>query len=361
MKGILLLKASKVHVLSVLALSLLLTGIPRAEADSHILFPTPEKVIYFLDISTSSDSANLWRLLRNSLLERLDSAMGAPNRKGLTPKKPTDLSISVINSNSSSATPIEIISIKDTERLWAFMINKVGGGNPTEARMRDIYKDFFGGSGVYRELVEKYIQDETILTPSNVECENSAEENLKQGLFMDNVTPSIRTQATKEVCTIVSKLSNGIKKADAIFLASPKCNRGGCSDVVGAVKVAAAVARDLSKVRNAKLCIAIASDMLNNSPQITKTGPWNTLYAINKSATLLDAEKNGEIVASQSGILFSSKVKIRVNVIGQGGGSNFNPELSSKLDAYWNGFWKTVGLQNRQQSSLDQACNSGNN
>ena len=350
----------KAQFLFVLALSVVLTGIPRVEANNHTLFPSSEKVIYLLDVSGSSDSVNLWRLLRNSLLERLDGAMGAPNRKGLTPKKPTDLSISVINSNSSSSTPIEIISIKDTERLWAFMINKVGGGNPTEARMRDIYKDFFGGSGVYRELVEKYIQDETILTPSRVECENSAEENLKQGLFMDNVTPSIRTQATKEICTIINKLSNGLKKADAVFLTNSKC-KAPCSDVVGAVKVAAAVARDLSKGKNAKLCIAIASDMLNNSPQITKTGPWHTLYAIKNSATLLDAERNGESVASQSGILFSSKVKIRVDVIGQGGGSNFNPELTSKLDAYWNGFWKTVGLQNRQQSSLDQACNSGNN
>lgn len=356
-----MLKAKKAKSFSILILSLLLTGIPRVEASNHILFPSSEKVIYLLDISASSDSVNLWRLLRNSLLERLDSAMGAPNRKGLTPKKPTDLSISVINSNSSSSTPIEIISIKDTERLWAFMINKVGGGNPTEARMKDIYKDFFGGSGVYRELVEKYIQDETVISPSSVECEKSAEENLKQGLFMDNVTPSIRTQATKEVCTIVNKLSNGLKKADAIFLTSPKCNKGPCSDVIGAVKVAAAVARDLSRGKKAKLCIAIASDMLNNSPQITKTGPWHTLYAIKNSASLLDAEKAGESVASQSGILFSSKVKIRVDVIGQGGGSNFNPELTSKLDAYWNGFWKAVGLQNRQQSSLDQACNSGNN
>ena len=148
-----MLKAKKQHLFLVLVLSLLLTGIPRVEARNHSLFPSSEKVIYLLDISGSSDSINLWRLLRNSLLERLDSAMGAPNRKGLTPKKPTDLSISVINSNSSSSTPIEIISIKDTERLWSFMINKVGGGNPTEARMRDIYKDFFGGSGVYRELV----------------------------------------------------------------------------------------------------------------------------------------------------------------------------------------------------------------
>jgi hypothetical protein len=353
-------KAIKARFLSVLALSILLTGIPRVEANNHVLFPSSEKVIYFLDVSNSSDSVNLWRLLRNSLLERLDDAMGAPNRKGLTPKKPTDLSISVINSNSSSSSPIEIISIKDTERLWAFMINKVGGGKPTEARMRDIYKDFFGGTGVYRELLGKYIQDETVIAPSTSECEKSAEENLKQGLFMDNVTPSIRTQATKEVCAIIQKLSSGLKKADATFLSGPKC-KGACSDVVGGVKVAAAVARDLSKDKNAKLCIAIASDMLNNSPQITKTGAWHTLNAIKNSPTLLDAEKSGQTVASQSGILFSSKVKIRVEVIGQGGGPDFNPELTSKLDAYWSGFWKAVGLQNRQQSSLDQACSGGNN
>ena len=355
-----MLNVRKVGTIPFLVLSLLLTGIPRVEANNHTLFPTSEKVIYFLDTSSSSDSINLWRLLRASLLERLDNAMGTPNRRGLTPNKPTDLSISIINSNSSSSSPIEILSLKDSERLWAFMINKVGGGRPTEARMRDINKDFFGGTGVYPELVAKYIQDETIISPSRSECEKSAEENLKQGLFMDNVTPSIRTQATKEVCTIINKLSNGLKKADATFFTSSKC-KGACSDVVGAVKVAAAVARDLSKGENAKLCIAIASDMINYSPQITKTGPWNTLYAIKNSPTLSDAEKNGESVASQSGILFSNKVKIRVDVIGQGGGSTFNPELSSKLDAYWNGFWKAVGLQNRQQSSLDQACNSGNN
>lgn len=134
-----------------IALSFAFTAIlnPQAKADRHI-FKNSEKVVYFLDVSSSSNSERLWTFLKTSLLERLETALGAPAIPGIKKAiKPTDLSISVINDNSQSAQVIEILSVRDAERIWGFMINKVGGGRPTSLRMEEIYKDFFGNPGVY--------------------------------------------------------------------------------------------------------------------------------------------------------------------------------------------------------------------
>ena len=97
--------------------------------------------------------------------------------------------------------------------------------------------------------------------------------------------------------------------------------------------------------------------MLNNYPGISKTSPWNTLQAIKASKSTEDAENLGRTVAEEASIKFTSKVKVRVEVIGQGASKNFPRELRSKLDAYWNGFWSSAGVQgSAQQASLDQAC-----
>ena len=86
---------------AVTILVLSLTGMPKAQA---AYFTSSEKVIYFLDVSDSSDSQKLWTLLRSSLLEKVDVALGFPKFKGIAkPVKPTDLSISLINDNSQSA------------------------------------------------------------------------------------------------------------------------------------------------------------------------------------------------------------------------------------------------------------------
>ena len=347
-----MLKARKEQLLCVLALSLLLTGIPRVEANKHVLFPSSQKVIYFLDVSGSGDSKYLWSVLRNSVLERVQGAMGAPKRDGLTLRQPTDLTISTINANSGSSQLIEILSIKDAERIWAFMIETVGGGNPSAGRMKPIYQDFFGGAGAYSILINEYVQDGTLAALSRPQCERRALEIFKDGQWMRNESTNLKTQAAKEVCTIVLKLNTGLKNADAAFLSAPGC-KGKCSDIVGAVKKAAAASRDLG--RGSKLCVAIASDMLNNS---LPSGPWHTFSAIKGVATDADARRLGEVVGAESGIFFPKRVGVKVEIIGQGG--DMPPNLTSKLNAYWGGFWYKVGIKNSgAMESLDEACKPG--
>lgn len=345
-----------------LALMLLISNSfsSTATAVSTTVFSSSEKTVYFLDVSKSSDSKRLWELLRSSLLEKVDSALGAPNRPGIAnPKKPSDLSISVINDNSQSAPILEIISAKDAERIWGFMINKVGGGKPTSARLEAIYQDFFGNPGVYSTLVTKYALQEKISTVSFSGCITEAESEFKKGNFMDNVNPNLRNEASKEVCGVIVKLTKGISAADNLF-SSPNCGKKSCSDVVGAVQRAAAVAADLgreSRESVPQLCIAIASDMLNHYPGISQGSNWNTLQAIKKAPNVSAAENLGKIVAQDASIKFSTRVSVRVDVIGQGASKTFPRELRSKLDAYWQGFWSAAGVPaTSQKASLDQAC-----
>lgn len=336
---------------------LMLNLIPSARAQT--IFSGSEKVIFFLDISKSSDSKRLWEFLRTSLLDKVDTSLGAPNRPGIKkPERPSDLSVSVINDNSQSAPVVEIVSSRDAERVWGFMINKVGGGKPTSARLEAIYQDFFGNPGVFSALVTDYVLKDQIGSVRPSDCEKSAVSAFKKGNFMDNVSEGIRTEAAKEVCNVIVKLTKGITNADLLF--SSPCENASCSDVVGAVQRAAAVAEDLVRAQRQgtpKLCIAIASDMLNHYPGVSQGSPWHTLQAIKKASSTSDAEILGRTVAEQASIKFSSRIKVRVDVIGQGASKSFPRELRAKLDAYWKGFWTAAGVPgSSQKSSLDQAC-----
>lgn len=333
---------------------------PGAKANSHSIFASQEKTIFFLDVSKSSDSSQLWRFLKSSLLEKVDSALGAPNRPGIRrPSNPTDLTVAVINDNSQVASVIEIISAKDAESVWAFMIDKIGGGRPTSLRLEAIYKDYFGSSGVYSNLVSDYILQTEVSNVSAAECVKKANNYFKKGNFMDNVSQDLRSGASQNICKVILKMTNGIKEADRSFL-TPNCGNNSCSDIVGAVQRAASAASDIarsSRNSNSKMCIAIASDMLNHYPGISQTSSWNTLQVIKKASSNADAERIGKSVAEEASIKFPSKVKVRVDVIGQGASRNFPRELKSKLDAYWNGFWTATGVPAAsQKASLDQAC-----
>lgn len=345
--------------LVVSTLSILLSLSSILPSNAQTIFTGSEKTLFFLDISKSSDSKRLWEFLRTSLLDKVDTSLGAPNRPGIKkPIRPSDLSISVINDNSQSAPVVEIVSGRDAERVWGFMINKVGGGKPTSLRLEAIYQDFFGNPGVFSSLVSDYVLQQQIGSVRLTDCQKRAEAAFKKGNFMDNVSNDLRSEAAKEICGVISKLAKGISSADQLF-ATP-CENASCSDVVGAVQRAAAVAEDLVRAQRQgtpRLCIAIASDMLNHYPGISQGSPWHTLQAIKKAPSTSEAEALGRAVAEQASIKFSSRIKVRVDVIGQGAGKNFPRELRSKLDAYWKGFWTAAGVPgSSQKSSLDQAC-----
>ena len=341
-------------------LVLTFTAMPHAQANS--IFTSSERVIYFLDVSDSADSQKLWTLLRASLLEKLDVALGYPNLPGIkTPAKPTDLSVSVINDNSQAAKIVEVVSVRDAERIWGFMINRIGGGKPTAARLEAITEDFFGPDGTYTLLVAEYALQDEITTPSTVDCQRRANLQFSKGNFMKNVPAALRSDASKETCRIITKMLTGIKSADKLFKANSCAKNAACSDVVGAVKRSVAVAADLARTSTSrsvpKLCIAIASDMLNAYPGMSATSAWNTSNVLKKSASNSGAEALGRQVAEEASIKFSTKVNLRVEVIGQGASQGFPRELTSKLDSYWGGFWSAAGVKtSAQRASLDQAC-----
>jgi hypothetical protein len=178
---------------------------------------------------------------------------------------------------------------------------------------------------------------------------------------MKNVPAALRSDASKETCKIITKLLTGIKSADELFKTNSCVKNAACSDVVGAVKRTVALAADLAKQSTPKsvpkLCIAIASDMLNAYPGMSATSAWNTSNVVRKSANNSGAEALGRQVAEEAAIKFSSKVNLRVEVIGQGASQGFPRELTSKLDSYWGGFWSAAGVKSSaQRASLDQAC-----
>jgi len=178
---------------------------------------------------------------------------------------------------------------------------------------------------------------------------------------MKNVPAALRSDASKETCRIITKMLTGIKSADELFKANSCAKNAACSDVVGAVKRSVAVAADLARTSTSKsapkLCIAIASDMLNAYPGMSATSAWNTSNVLKKSASKSGAEALGRQVAEEASIKFSSKVNLRVEVIGQGASQGFPRELTSKLDSYWGGFWSAAGVKSSaQRASLDQAC-----
>ena len=341
-------------------LVLTFTAMPHAQANS--IFTSSERVIYFLDVSDSADSRKLWTLLRASLVEKLDVALGYPNKPGIkTPAKPTDLSVSVINDNSQAAKIVEVVSVRDAERIWGFMINRIGGGKPTAARLEAITEDFFGPDGTYTLLVAEYALQDEITTPSTVDCQRRANSQFSKGVFMKNVKAELRSDASKETCRIITKMLTGIKSADELFKTNACAKNAACSDVVGAIKRTVAVAADLARTSTPnsapKLCIAIASDMLNAYPGMSATSAWNTSNVLKKSTSNSGAAALGRQVAEEASIKFSTKVNLRVEVIGQGASQGFPRELTSKLDSYWGGFWSAAGVKtSAQRASLDQAC-----
>ena len=121
--------------------------------------------------------------------------------------------------------------------------------------------------------------------------------------------------------------------------------------------MAADLARTSTPKSPQKLCIAIASDMLNAYPGMAANSVWNTGNAVKKSTTTAAAESLGRQVAEEASIKFSQRVQLRVEVIGQGASPSFPRELTAKLDSYWRGFWTAAGITaSAQKASLDQAC-----
>ena len=341
-----------------MVISIFLVNIPSAKAD--IAFPVAERAIFVLDLSGSTDSKGLWQLgLRPSVINKLSDAFGYPVRKGIShPKAPTDISVTVIDSNSRLAPLIKIVSAEDSQKIWGLIINKIGK-NPTSIRLNAIVTDFFGESGAYTELANKYLLGDKPPQHSQSGCQVDAERALSRGTFMDDVDKELRTDSARTLCEVIIKIAVAMSSADSI-IKDFKCSKSSCSDVVGAVLRTTALAQDAFKRnQNSKMCIAIASDMINNFPAMTSSSALNTLRVVKSSKSVEEAEKKGSDAASVASVKFPIGMKVRVSIIGQGSSSakGIPIDRMSFLDAYWRGFWNAAGIKSTAQAaSLSEAC-----
>lgn len=329
----------------------------HASADLAKLLPSSEKNIFILDISGSTNSDALWKnSLRPSIIKRLSQPFGIPAVGGFNPQAPLDITVSLINSQSLDAPVFPIVTQDDAQRIWGVIDNI--GEKPSSARLKAIVGDIFGGSGAYAKQAQ-FLTRATITPPVSTDCENSMVGSFKYGQYMGNLDLGKKKLAARVFCSTLINFAKRLNKADS-YLIHPTCgNSKSCSDIAGAILRTSYAAVDTYQVNHsAKLCVAIASDMLNNYPGMSPSSPLNSQMIALTAPALEQAKLKGSEAARAVGIKFPKGMKIRVSIMGQGSGPNPLPlEKNSMLSAYWQGFWEASGISSSSQvRSLDQAC-----
>ena len=345
----------------ILSFSLLFTitsvGVNPANAQP---FPSVEKSMFILDTSGSNDGTQLWAGLRVSILNKLPKAMGEPKVRGIrNPKAPFDITVTAINANSENAPLFNIVGISDAEKMWGLIYDEIGGGQPTPQRLVKIMKDFFGSTGAYVLLIQKYLSKDSKVRINTKTCPAEVLEIWAANAgFMANHEKSKRIMAAKTVCEIVIKISDQLTAADTFFK-TPSCAKNSqCSDVIGALhRAAAAAAETYENDRSSRLCIAIASDMVSNNARIDRNSSQNTYEVVMKSADTAKAMQKGKDAAASADVKFPPRM-IKVAVIGQGSGG-IPPDKQQMLSAYWKGFWSASGISSDESvAALTEACRS---
>jgi hypothetical protein len=351
---------SKIAFISILAVVFSTFGFQPAQgAKSLVQFlPPAERSVFILDISGSTNSVELWKnSLRPSLIKKLKEPFGFPANKGLKKSTaPMDVSVSVINAQSIDAPIFPIVTINDAEKLWG-LIDKIGE-NPTSRRLGLIVDDIFGGQGAYTQQ-SQILSRQKIVVPASAACERSALNSFKTSLYMNDLDITRKENAAKTVCGLVISFAKRLLAADQYF-ANPVCgSTKACSDIAGAILRTTYSASDLRETNtNSKLCIAIASDMLNYSPGMSDSSSLNSRRVAMTAKTPNEAKLIGMQAAELAGIKFPTGMSVRVSVLGQGTGPKPIPlDRNSTLSAYWQGFWEASGIKSSDQvRSLNQAC-----
>ena len=322
-------------------------------------FPAADKSLFILDTSGSNDAKQLWSGLRTSIIKKLPKAMGLPIVNGIEkPLAPFDITVTAINADSENAPTFSIVERSDAEKMWSLIHVKIGKG-PTKLRLKKILLDFFGPAGAYELLIQKYLSRDSQERLNVATCPKEVEEMWKSNNeFMGNYEKSRKLYAAKTVCEIVSKISVKLIEADKFFTISNCPGSARCSDVIGALhRAAASAAEAYDKDPKSRLCIAIASDMVNNNSRIDRNGSQNTKEVVMNAVSLEDAIAHGKKAATTADVKFPPRM-IKVSVIGQGSGG-IKPDKQQILSAYWKGFWSASGVSSdRNVAALTEACGS---
>ena len=318
--------------------------------------------LFILDVSGSTDSVALWRNLRVSVTSKLTQPFGNPKIGSIPLKRPVDVSITSVSRNSQNSPIFPIVTNTDAKKMWG-AVEQVFPSS-TDARLKLINAELFGVSGVWASQAKIFARSK-IVAPTAAACRTSTLNSINKGPFLKNTDASNQAVLASAVCERIISIAKSLKQADDYF-ATPVCDPSAvCSDVAGAIYRASSLAADLAGANNGNnpnnrnnLCIAIASDMLNESPGVSTTSILNSKH-VAKTATSLESAKATGVRAAQSvGIRFPSNVSIRVVIVGIGTGQNPLPlDRNSYLLAYWEGFLTQSGVrQTDQAQSLNQTC-----
>lgn len=347
--------------------STLLIGAVFASPANALELPPSQKVLFILDVSGSTNSAQLWKQsLRPSLIKKLVQPFGYPLSKGFKYKAPLDISVTTVQTNSIDSPVFDIINTSDAELLWA-SIFKAGRGNPTQALLKQINSDVFSGTGAWTKR-SAYLNLSKIIIPSLPKCIQSTLNDFKNSSSFNHTPLDLNKEFATAVCRMSITIGNRILKVDNYFK-NPKCEfKSGnspktCSDIVGAILRASTAAPHLSSDEDSDqeapiFCIAIASDMLNKSLGVASDSPLDSRYVATHVKSTQDARNRGTEAAKLADIRFPMDIQVKISILGQGTGPSPLPlDKNSYLKAYWDGFWDSAGVKDiNVLRSFDEAC-----
>jgi len=341
-----------------------MASIASPSSAQAVEIPAAESNLFILDVSGSTDSVALWKNLRVSVTSKLNQPFGNPIAKSVPKRIPVDVSVTSISKNSQNSPIFSIVTKSDSKKIWGTLEQLFPPLN--DPRIKSLSDTLFGDSGVWATQA-KIFTGPTFTVPSAAACRASTIASMKTGSLIKNASATKKNILADAICERVLSISKGLKQADAYF-SKPACDpKAVCSDVAGAIYRATNLAADLAaqkkdkvngnEVKN-KLCIAIASDMLNESPGVSKTSNLNSEHIARNAATLEEAKNAGAAAARAVGIKFPSEVATRVVMVGIGSGPDPLPlNRNSFLLAYWEGFFTQTGVKETDQAqSINQAC-----
>lgn len=361
------------RAISVLVTAVLLgswLSIANTTSAQAVEIPAAESNLFILDVSGSTNSVELWKNLKISVASKLLQPFGNPlsNGKPLSRdvplKYPVDVSITSVSQNSQNTPVFSIVSKTDARQIWG-AVEKVFPKS-TDARLEKIAFELFGDGGPWAGQAKIFTRSKIVI-PNAAACKKSTLNSINKGSFLRNTDEQNKSVLSDAICGKIISISKNLKQADEYF-SKPLCDKKAiCSDIAGAIFRSTNLAADLESQKRdlvngrevpPKLCIAIASDMLNESPGMSSTSKLNS-KRIAMTATSLDVAKSAGVAAAKSvGINFPSNVTVRAVMVGIGSGPNpIALERNSFLLAYWEGFWSASGVRETNQAqSLNQAC-----
>lgn len=344
------------RIISTFLIASLLVATFQAHPASALDLPDKGRSIFILDVSGSTNTNSNWnKSLRPSILLKLRQPFGQP-KSSSKPASPEDIYVTSITSNSVDAEFFPIVTREDADEIWG-MVDRVGI-NPKTKRLDEIARELFSGDGIW-PAQSRFLNNLPLVVPTVSACKASSIKDMDKSLFLRSKSTSDKDYVASVICETLSRIGQRINDVDNYF-SNPVCGvKGSCSDIVGAISTAAASAQDLKRQSpKSSICIAIASDMLNSYPGMSRDSILNSRRIAETSPSINFAIKQGQRAAVESSVIFPRKFKVRIAVLGLGTGKNPLPrEKTSMLQAYWSGFWKAAGVKtSNQATSLDEAC-----